>query len=108
MTSTTAPTPTAPAAPATDPARLVRRELHVGWTARAVAGPVPAHVAGVEVPASVPGSAHTDLLAAGLIPDPYLDENEAALQWVGRTSWRYATTLATAAPVRPAPAGSIG
>ncbi|MDQ1658751.1 MAG: beta-mannosidase, partial [Cryptosporangiaceae bacterium] len=34
-----------------------------------------------------------DLLAAGLIEDPYLDTNEATLGWIGRTAWRYATTF---------------
>ena len=68
------------------------------WTLLALDGPVPQGVAGRTVPATVPGTVHTDLLAAGLIPDPYLDENEAALQWVGRTSWRYATTLAVVPP----------
>jgi beta-mannosidase len=43
-----------------------------------------------EVPASVPGCVHTDLLAAGLIPDPYLDDNEERLHWVGHTDWLYA------------------
>jgi beta-mannosidase len=41
------------------------------------------------VPAAVPGCVHTDLLAAGLIPDPYLDDNEDRLHWIGRTDWRY-------------------
>jgi beta-mannosidase len=36
---------------------------------------------------------HTDLLAAGLIPDPYLDDNELRLAWIGRTGWRYETTF---------------
>ena len=62
-----------------------RRELHTGWTVRAVAGPVPAHLAEqvhVPVPASVPGTVHTDLLAAGIVPDPYLDDNEHVLAWI--------------------------
>jgi beta-mannosidase len=41
---------------------------------------------------------HTDLMAAGLVPDPYLDENETALSWIGRTDWRYATSFDAAAP----------
>jgi beta-mannosidase len=45
------------------------------------------------VPATVPGCVHTDLLAAGLIPDPYLDDNETRLGWIGRTDWRYETTF---------------
>lgn len=68
--------------------------LHEGWTLRAVPGPrVPAGIAGRTVPATVPGCVHTDLLAAGLIPDPFLDDNERALTWIGRTDWVYETTF---------------
>ncbi|GHH92008.1 glycoside hydrolase family 2 protein [Streptomyces capillispiralis] len=49
------------------------------------------------LPASVPGCVHTDLLAAGLIPDPFLGRNEAEVAWVGRRDWTYETEL-TAAP----------
>ncbi len=45
------------------------------------------------IPAQVPGCVHTDLLAAGLIPDPYLDENELALEWIGLGRWRYRTSF---------------
>ncbi|MEP6628859.1 MAG: glycoside hydrolase family 2 TIM barrel-domain containing protein [Lapillicoccus sp.] len=69
-----------------------------GWTLRALAGPAPAEVAGHDIPATVPGTVHTDLLAAGLIPDPYLDENEQQVAWIGRTGWRYAATLDLQAP----------
>ena len=41
------------------------------------------------VPACVPGCIHTDLMAAGLIPDPFLRDHEAGLQWIGRESWVY-------------------
>ena len=41
------------------------------------------------LPAAVPGCVHTDLLAAGLIPDPYLDDNEERLHWIGHTDWLY-------------------
>lgn len=71
----------------------MRIALHNGWTVRAVGGEIPPDVAGVVVPASVPGCVHLDLLAAGLIPDPYLDENEAEVQWIGRVDWRYETTF---------------
>ncbi|SCL29628.1 beta-mannosidase [Micromonospora nigra] len=68
--------------------------LHEGWTLRAVTGPqVPAGIADRVVPATVPGCVHTDLLAAGLIPDPYLDANETTLAWIGRTDWVYETTF---------------
>jgi len=59
------------------------------WVATATGGPYPAELAGIEVAATVPGSIHTDLLAAGLIPDPYLDDNESLLRWIGSTDWNY-------------------
>src|SRR5688500_4194266 len=72
---------------------VMRMTLHRGWRLRAVGGPVPHALAGREVPARVPGSSHLDLMAAGLIPDPYLDRNEAALTWMHRLDWRYTTTF---------------
>ncbi|MGK5738778.1 glycoside hydrolase family 2 protein [Micromonospora sp. URMC 103] len=69
-----------------------QQTLHEGWTLRAVPGPqVPGEVAGRAIPATVPGCVHTDLLDAGLIPDPYLDDNEHAVAWIGRTDWVYET-----------------
>jgi beta-mannosidase len=69
------------------------RTLHDGWSLTAVGGEVPDGLVGAVIPATVPGCVHTDLLAAGLIPDPYIDENERALQWIGRVDWRYETLL---------------
>lgn len=43
--------------------------------------------------ATVPGTIHTDLLAHGLIPDPYAGENEKQVQWVGAQKWHYRTTF---------------
>ncbi len=43
--------------------------------------------------ATVPGSAQTDLMAAKIVPDPYVGLNEAKIQWVGLTDWQYHTTL---------------
>jgi beta-mannosidase len=40
-------------------------------------------------PASVPGSVHTDLMAAGKLPDPFLGTNEEKVQWVAEKSWEY-------------------
>jgi beta-mannosidase len=67
--------------------------LHHGWILEAVAGPVPDHVVGRRVPATVPGQVHTDLLAAGLITDPFDGDAESAQQWIGDTSWRFSTTF---------------
>ena len=75
------------------------RALHFGWT---LSGAVPGTSEGAEnpdpgavhdVPATVPGCVHTDLLAAGLIEDPYLDENEGKVAWIGRADWVYETTF---------------
>ncbi|MBC7316460.1 MAG: glycoside hydrolase family 2 protein, partial [Chloroflexi bacterium] len=44
---------------------------------------------GEAVPATVPGCVHTDLLAAGLIEDPFYRDNELKVLWVGETDWTY-------------------
>jgi beta-mannosidase len=41
------------------------------------------------IPAAVPGSIHTDLMAAGRLPDPFYRDNEKASQWVGEANWIY-------------------
>ncbi|MEV4265993.1 glycoside hydrolase family 2 protein [Kribbella sp. NPDC049584] len=63
------------------------------WTVRAVDGPVPDGLIDRPVAATVPGEVHTDLLAAGEIPDPFDGDNESKLHWIGRTRWSYRTTF---------------
>ncbi|RKS06667.1 beta-mannosidase [Nocardiopsis sp. Huas11] len=75
-----------------------RQTLHDGWRMSAIAGPVPENIAGRALPAAVPGSTHLDLLAAGLIPEPYLDSAETELAWIHRTDWRYELTFDATAP----------
>lgn len=43
--------------------------------------------------ATVPGTIHTDLLAHGKIPDPYIGTNESKVQWVETKAWEYKTTF---------------
>ncbi len=43
--------------------------------------------------ATVPGVVHTDLLNNKLIDDPFYRDNEAKLQWIGKTDWEYQTTF---------------
>ncbi|MFB7889243.1 glycoside hydrolase family 2 protein [Cellulosimicrobium cellulans] len=74
--------------------RATRRELHEGWTVSAVGGAIPVGTTVSDVPATVPGSVHTDLLAAGVIDDPYLDDHERLQAWIGRTDWAYTTRFA--------------
>ncbi len=76
----------------------IRTELSEGWMLRLAddADPqaAPARVAeALPIPATVPGTVHTDLLAAGLIPHPYHDRNELELDWIGRVPWVYEREL---------------
>ncbi len=43
--------------------------------------------------ASVPGAVHLDLLAAGVIGDPYYRDNEFRQQWIEGKDWEYRTTF---------------
>lgn len=63
------------------------------WTLTCLGGPGARPGLPETISATVPGTVHTDLLAAGLIPDPYLDLNEITVDWVGRCDWRYETTF---------------
>jgi len=38
---------------------------------------------------TVPGTVHTDLMAAGRIPDPFYRMNENDVQWIDRLAWVY-------------------
>lgn len=46
-------------------------------------------------PASVPGFIHTDLLANGLIPDPYLATNEDSVRWIADEMWTYQVDISS-------------
>jgi beta-mannosidase len=41
------------------------------------------------LPATVPGGVHTDLIALGRIPDPFVSDNEKRVGWVAETDWDY-------------------
>lgn len=45
------------------------------------------------IAATVPGTVHTDLLAAGRIEDPFYRTNERDQQWIDKVDWEYRTTL---------------
>lgn len=73
--------------------RVQRTRLDDGWQLSAVSV-LPPEVASrmpASLRATVPGVVHTDLLAAGLIDDPYRDNREAELQWIGHADWQYST-----------------
>lgn len=46
------------------------------------------------LPAHVPATAQANLLAAGLIPDPYVDENNRELRWMEEQAWWFARRIA--------------
>lgn len=43
--------------------------------------------------AEVPGTVHTDLHSAGLIPEPFYNDNEKYLGWVAESDWEYKTNF---------------
>jgi beta-mannosidase len=51
------------------------------------------------IPATVPGGAYTDLLAAGKIPDPFYRDDEKTVQWVGDSDWIYRRSFKVPADV---------
>ena len=67
-------------------AQPLSANLNTGWEFRQV---------GTEnwYPATVPGTVHTDLLANGLIDDPFKDNNEKELQWIEKVNWEYRMTF---------------
>src|SRR4051812_22246250 len=75
---------------------MFKQSLHANWTLRPMGdlSAVPRALHDVVVPATVPSSVHTALLAAGKIPNPYVDFNERELQWIGVTDWQYQLTFA--------------
>jgi beta-mannosidase len=74
------------------PERLI--DLHEGWQlAEAPAGADARSLTALPddawLPATVPGTAHGALLAAGRIPDPFYGMNEAEVRWVGERRWAW-------------------
>lgn len=51
------------------------------------------------LPATVPGTVHTDLMANGKIEDPYYRMNERDIQWIDKTDWEYKTTFYVGAEI---------
>ena len=60
------------------------QQLHEGWSFRQ------ARLTNW-YPATVPGVVHTDLMANGIIADPYFRLNERGLQWIDKEDWIYRT-----------------
>jgi beta-mannosidase len=68
------------------------QSLTGAWQFRQAGGSqagAPQRGVGEWLPATVPGGAHTDLLALGRIPDPFAGDNERRVQWVAEADWEY-------------------
>jgi beta-mannosidase len=52
-----------------------------------------APVGELDLPATVPGCVHVDLLANGVIANPMVGRNEEAQHWVGESGWEYRLTF---------------
>jgi beta-mannosidase len=65
---------------------MIQKDISEGWTFRQ---------AGENdwMPATVPGTVHTDLMENGVIDDPYYRLNELDVQWIDKTDWEYKTTF---------------
>jgi beta-mannosidase len=73
-------------------AQTTSRPLEAKWEFRALSKTDKADLQDWH-PAQVPGVVQTDLLKDGLIPDPFYQDNDTRLQWIGLTDWEYRTTF---------------
>ncbi len=69
-----------------DPNLMVKKELNENWTFNQVGK-------NEWLPATVPGTVHTDLMANGKIEDPFYRLNEHDVQWVDKVDWEYKTSF---------------
>ncbi len=65
---------------------MIQKEIKEDWTFSQVGK-------NEWLPATVPGTVHTDLLANGKIEDPFYRLNEHDLQWIDKVDWEYKTTF---------------
>lgn len=72
---------------------LTRIPTDAVWQLRGASGPLPDHVVGRTFDAPVPGDVHMALRDARAIADPFDDDNEHRLTWIGEADWEYRTRL---------------
>jgi len=69
-------------------------DLDAGWRFRIAPVASADHPQAADwMPAVVPGAVQTDLMALKKLPDPYLGDNEAKVQWVGLSDWQYRSDI---------------
>ncbi len=69
-----------------DPNLMIRKEITENWIFNQVGG-------NEWLPATVPGTVHTDLIANEKIEDPFYRMNEHDLQWIDKVDWEYKTNF---------------
>ncbi len=74
-------------------ARIAIGLAQPGERERILAAGPPGGLEGRALPATVPGCVHLDLVAAGLLADPFAGMHESEQHWIGRCAWTYATTF---------------
>ncbi|KAI9868222.1 MAG: Beta-mannosidase B [Trichoglossum hirsutum] len=73
-------------------AKRIVKPLDQNWEFKQVDGEASAYLPVAQLPTNI----HLDLMANGLIPDPFFAKNERDVQWVGEKAWKYRTTFAFA------------
>ncbi|WP_319500509.1 glycoside hydrolase family 2 protein [uncultured Draconibacterium sp.] len=68
------------------PDLMIQKELNTNWTFNQVGE-------NEWLPATVPGTVHTDLLANEKIEDPFYRLNELDQQWIDKVDWEYKSTF---------------
>ncbi len=69
-----------------DPNLMIKKEINENWTFNQVGK-------NEWLPATVPGTVHTDLMANGKIEDPFYRLDEHDVQWVDKVDWEYKCTF---------------
>ena len=75
-----------------DPNLLTTRKLNTNWTFSQTGK-------NEWLPATVPGTVHTDLLANNKIEDPFYRLNEHDVQWIDKVDWEYKTVFSVDKPI---------
>ena len=75
-------------------------DLADGWEFRADSEGAPSASKSWRPALPLPSTVHQDLIAAKVIPDPFLAKDEEKVQWVGEQTWTYRKTLTLPENVR--------
>ncbi|MFN3404727.1 MAG: beta-mannosidase [Cytophagaceae bacterium] len=72
------------------PKEKIKLEVNNNWKFRIIPSTSnPASIDTSWMPATVPGTVHTDLFINRQIPDPFYRDNEKLVQWIEKAEWEY-------------------